>query len=313
MDESLSLSSGTTANAGSAEPGLVCPLCGWPETVLLYKGRARAGVTTQFMVTTNDFGIFVPIHRCTQCGFIFEQVGSLDLESSYISTEDPAYLEEEQGRKKTAERILKVLERRLPRGSLLDIGCFTGLFLSVAQSHGWQVQGLELSDWAVRTARERYHLTVHQGTLDTVTLPPQQLDLVTLIDVIEHLPHPVTALRQIAELLKPEGYVFISTPNVNAVIARLLGPRWWSYRLEHVSLFSPATLRRALDTSGFDVVATWTQGRDFTISYLASKLIATYAPRARPIYSMLTRWGFDRWMAYLDIGDQIAVLARKRG
>lgn len=288
-----------------------CAICHSSDFVLWQRGQQVLD-SKMFLVTTNDFGNFLDLWRCRTCGFVFENISAAQLEQAYKSTVDTAYLEEERGRQKTANRILAAIEQNVHPGELLDVGCFTGTFLAVARERGWQVRGVELSVWAVQTARERYGLDVQQGTLDTVDLPPHHFDLVTLIDVIEHLPQPMPMLERLHRLVKEDGYVYLSTPNVDSLLAKVMGRRWWSYRVEHTSLFCPSSLRRALLDSGFDIVETWVRGRDFTWGYWMSKIFRARSLGGRLIHAVLDKLMLNSQLVYLDFHDQIDILARKR-
>jgi 2-polyprenyl-3-methyl-5-hydroxy-6-metoxy-1,4-benzoquinol methylase len=137
-------------------------------------------------------------------------------------------------------------------GNLLDIGCATGEFLSTMQGHGWGVSGLEVIEQAAQTARERYNLQVITGTLETADLPDLAYDVITMWDVLEHLPDPSGALVRCRRLLKPGGVVIFSIPNLASFDRYLFGSRWIGWDApRHFTLFSTHTLRQALQKAGF--------------------------------------------------------------
>jgi SAM-dependent methyltransferase len=81
-------------------------------------------------------------------------------------------------------------------------------------------------------------------------------DLIVMWDVLEHLPDPLAGLRKARELLAPEGRLVLETQNVEALAARALGRRWTHFKHdEHLVHFSPATLKRALEISGFELLS----------------------------------------------------------
>lgn len=241
---------------------------------------------------------------------MFQHLAPDDLKGAYTGSVDAEYMKEERGRTKTANRILDAIEKHVSPGRLLDVGCYTGIFLAAARARGWQGQGVELSTWAVKTAREHYQLEVVQGTLGAAHFPRAQFDLITLIDVIEHLSDPCAVLAEANALIARGGYVYVSTPNVDSKFARVMGRRWWSYRLEHVGLFGTGTLERSLRECGFEIVERAVRGRDFTLGYWTGKgLVRNRFGRA--IARLLRRMGLQEQMVYLNFFDQIDILARK--
>ena len=98
-----------------------------------------------------------------------------------------------------------------PQPRVLDIGCGDGLFFDRLIKLGARVEGLESSAELVSAAtRQRY--PIHLGPFDESFVPDQRYDLVLMLDVLEHLPQPLSALRQAAALLEPKGYLVITVP-----------------------------------------------------------------------------------------------------
>ena len=158
---------------------------------------------------------------------------------------------------RTFERRVAGLERHLaPQltrpGRVLDIGCAAGYFLRVMQRRGWDVHGIEPSR-SIRALAERDlgPERVHAALLPDAKLEPGSFDLVTLWDVLEHLPEPVETLRAAASLLRPDGRLLVETQNVGSPFARLLGRRWQHYKhAEHLWHFNRRTLRDGLKRAG---------------------------------------------------------------
>lgn len=140
------------------------------------------------------------------------------------------------------------------RGSrLLDIGCALGFFLEVAQRQGWDVYGIEISEFAHRFSQER--LGQERIKKSVRMFSQNSFDLVTMVEVIEHLPSPSEALRQINKILKDDGILFIQTGNIESLKARLTGSRWNYITLPgHIYYFSPETIRRYLEKTGFEIL-----------------------------------------------------------
>ena len=158
-----------------------------------------------------------------------------------------------------AMRLLDELESICPAGTLLDIGCATGDFLQTARERGWEARGVELSPSAAAVA-ERRGFDVAMGTLADARLPAGSFDVVTILDVIEHLTDPLAELREIYRVLRPGGLVVVETPNWNSIYRLLLRQRWAALQPRlHLLYFSRRTLSRMLERAGFDIMRSTTE------------------------------------------------------
>lgn len=161
--------------------------------------------------------------------------------------------------------LLDRLASRAEPGRLLDVGCGTGVFLSMARARGWDVQGVELSPFAAQQARERLRLDVVTGMLRDGRFPNASFDVITMLDVFEHLPDPRSELRELFRVLRPGGVLLLDTPNARALLRRMAD---WIYRWSggavrypvaklyhefHLYYFSEHVLRRLLGEVGFRV------------------------------------------------------------
>ena len=124
---------------------------------------------------------------------------------------------------------------------VLDVGCGLGQFVDVANSSGWIAEGLELSREAVDFAC-RQGLPVRELDFLSQEIRPNSYDLVTLFEVIEHVPNPAEFLRRAGEVVRPGGLVYLTTPNFASVDRFLLGQNWEIIHREHLTYFTPRTL-----------------------------------------------------------------------
>jgi 2-polyprenyl-3-methyl-5-hydroxy-6-metoxy-1,4-benzoquinol methylase len=121
------------------------------------------------------------------------------------------------------------------------------------QHHGYDdVQGIELSLEACQQAWQR-GLKVFHGTLDEYETD-QRFDMVFMSHVIEHVLDPVATIEKIASLLKPGGVLYIETPNVGSLDARVWRRNWGLLHYpRHLYLFDRKTVRRLLERGGLAV------------------------------------------------------------
>ena len=150
----------------------------------------------------------------------------------------------------------RFVTRHQPEGGrLLDVGCAAGLFLrNMRKFDGWQVEGVEISEYAAQIANEQYGLKVHVGTLETANFPEQSFAAVTMWDVLEHLHNPAETLTEIYRILEPGGTVTIRVPNMASWFARIFGRYWAGLDApRHLYFYSPETLAETLQQAGFQV------------------------------------------------------------
>lgn len=158
--------------------------------------------------------------------------------------------------------ILPLLPHRAPRA--LEVGCGSGHTLSLLKQQGlcdW-VCGIEISPTAAEQASKRLDQVI-QGNIEAMELPiePGSIDLLLCLDVLEHLVDPWETLRRLAALLRPNGVLVASIPNVRyyrVLLPLMLGGRW-DYQdsgildRTHLRFFTRATAIELVESAGFSI------------------------------------------------------------
>ena len=150
-------------------------------------------------------------------------------------------------------------ERTESAPSVLDIGCATGALLVSLRDRGWRVTGVEISPSAEYAQKER-KLDVRNIPLEEINFPSESFDVIHASHLVEHLNDPRSFFLEISRILKKDGTLFITTPNISGFQARLFGGRWRSAIFDHLYLFSKRTLLKMLKTCGFKVKGVYTWG-----------------------------------------------------
>ena len=207
------------------------------------------------------------IVRCNQCRLVFlnprpvasDLASIYDTESYYGGTAEfenvvvgyADYLALRDHLHFVVNELMRPLKGLTP-GLSLDLGCSMGLVMDEFRQHGWTPHGVDVSSYATEYARNELGLNAFTGTIDQVDLPPESVDLATMLLTIEHIPDPKSALRSVRQLLKPGGVLIVATHDVEGVWPKLVGPRWRHYNMpEHIYYFSRRTLTQMLSEVGF--------------------------------------------------------------
>ena len=205
--------------------------------------------------------------------------------------------------------------RRLPavgRGRWLDVGCATGDFLACAASVVEKASGIELSAFAAEKARAR-GLDVTNGDFLQADVPAEVFDVISMWDYVEHVTNPSANFKKAFAVLKPGGYLAISTGDVESLLARLTG-RFWHLMIppRHLYFFSPVTIRRLLTSAGFELVQIGRPGKRVPLDFAAWKLATMTVPGLSPaVVRTCERLGLGRVAPPVNLLDIMTVFARK--
>ncbi len=287
-----------------------CRICASPLR-LARRGQGSEGVREAFAPTCHRPGAHGDLFRCHECGSVQQPFlpSGEELLAAYRQMSDDGYLAEEEGRRRTAGRLLDLLGGQVPAGRLLDVGSGHGLLVDEARRRGYAAEGLELSRAAARHAREVLGLTIRELSLEHPDLDDERFDAIVMADVIEHLDDPVAALDRCFRLLSPGGALIVVSPDPGSLTARLAGGRWWGYLPSHVCLMPRVVLRELVAATGLVMVEDIGLRRSFSPGYWVSGLAERGGPAGRALLSLADR--LPARPLSLSLGDERVVLARK--
>jgi SAM-dependent methyltransferase len=282
----------------------LCWLCSSDDLRCILPARLPEKLeSAAFRVTDANYGWSAAIYQCGRCGFR-ECPDFTDVLAFYEGMDDAGYEESRAPRMLQAARLLGHLKMPRPRARLLDIGAGSGIMVEAAARAGYLAEGVEPSRWMVDRALER-GLPVHCGVLPMPEVAGP-FDVVTLVDVIEHVPDPVGLLRSARDVMAPDGIGLVVTPDVSSVAARLMRRRWWHYRLAHIGYFERRTLIDALGRAGLVPVSVFRPAWFFNADYLIQRL-GQYIPPLRRVRSPI----LERTIIPLNLFDSLAVVFRR--
>jgi 2-polyprenyl-3-methyl-5-hydroxy-6-metoxy-1,4-benzoquinol methylase len=163
-------------------------------------------------------------------------------------------------------RGLDHLKRHKPKGSrLLDIGCGFGFFLNIAQTDGYIVKGIEVSQSLAEEGNHRYYLKIIAGNVFDIELTDEHYDIITAWDVLEHLSDIERLLKQVSHLIKPDGVFLFRVPDFSFMQQSLPSDFTSLYLTEvyplglheHLFHFSQISINLWLKRNGYEIIELW--------------------------------------------------------
>jgi SAM-dependent methyltransferase len=266
------------------------------------------------------------VWKCGSCGtlFLFPLPRPSETESIYGkeyfagAREGFGYVDydaDKEAMRSVFERYLRDFKRILGKtGRLLDIGAATGYFMKIAEEKGWKTCGVEISPYAAELGRSR-GLDIETGTIHSTAFGQESFDMVTMWDVVEHVPDPILDIGKACSLLRPGGLLAINTPDSGSRFARVMGSRWHLLvPPEHIFYFNRDSLITILDKSGFEIIEVGCIGKRFTAEYIVQML-----SRQQNIGLWKTSLNFlkrhpsvGRFPIRLNFKDNMYLLAKKK-
>lgn len=286
-----------------------CPVC--------------SGTSTRQRYKVAEF----PIVSCLSCGMVYvnPRIVTHDLfniyrneyfnrgrrspESGYENYELNAGL-----RIKTFHQWYAEMRSFLPasREDALDIGCAAGYFLEVLKKDGWKnIEAIELDKRMLQGLKSRGY-RVSDLPLEQF-IPARRYGLITLFDVLEHLPELNQDFAKLSAMLDHNGIIALVTPDFGSFQRKLFGKRWFQFKpREHIYYFTEKTLKTLAARHGLTVVHSAASGQYADYAFLHNRL-ANYRFKLldRAFVALCTICKIKKRFWYMDTGSMFAVLRKK--
>lgn len=239
-----------------------CPICGVKEYSVINRCRIEK-------VDADIEESVLSLCRCRKCGLVFvnpqprllaEKAGELYKEDYFGKGYMRFYGDKSGGAVQSNEPFpfrLDLISKFRSSGRLLDIGCASGEFLVAARDRGFDVSGVDISDYAVSAAKQKYGLDVRKGSLAECAFESGSFDIITAGDVIEHIKDPLAFLNEANRLLRSGGVLYLAVPDFSGLHYRVMNlivkfnHKNYFVLPHHVFHFTGATLEKLLVKAGF--------------------------------------------------------------
>jgi len=305
-------------------PITACPLCDSQESEII---RTE---TNKFYSHNEEEKQFLaqyakdPINlmRCQNCHFCY--VDKLPKDAIFFQTiysfvkYDYEYEYKYHGKKEIYHDIKRQLSRYRSSGSLLDVGTWCGTLLGF-MSDTYSTVGCEISEPAANYGRS-IGLDIQINSFDSANFNPESFDVITIIDVLEHLPQPRNVLNKIHTLLKPGGVLYIKVPNIQAQINKQnllqnlnLSTEGVCQNYVHINHFNHQSLKTSLISLGFEVVEMgYTKPEIWDLNFPEPTNVKIKKWTNNQVRKIVTTMlNSISYLSNFDLGFNIYVIARK--
>ncbi len=261
------------------------------------------------------------LSRCNDCGFL--QVAEKPTDEELAQIYAAPYFSHSKYQdmdtlNKEFQRRLQLMEDSLDGRDrkVLEFGCGTGDFITFINGR-FDMWGIDISSAAIARAKETLPALqdrLQAGHIKDFSFPPEFFDAVVSWDTIEHIWDPVEVYGHLFRLIKPGGYMLLSTPNSGAFFARITG-KYWPFMTppEHLGFFSRRSITCFVrEKLGGSLIWWNSKGKWVNLGFLFYK-VKRILPALVPGWFLrlfLRRWT-RKWAFYVPTGDIQYVVIRK--
>ncbi len=219
------------------------------------------------------FDGYVKLYKCRTCGFVaqYPGPGEFTVVTSYEDSYSLDFVNKghefmyPQRRRALADICERVIAYRAT-GMVLDVGCGDGHFLYLCSQKGLDCYGVEDSRALSSYASEKTGATIVRGRYSREMFPENSFDIISFIQVLEHIPNPASVLETAKYHLRDNGLLLIEVPSISS--PHFLAYRWTGLKrfvkppegviYSHVGYYTPKTLTTLTKQCGFREVSTIT-------------------------------------------------------
>jgi hypothetical protein len=225
--------------------------------------------------------IYLSYYRCPRCALLYcpHYFSHTQLDSLYAGMAPNTFSISVDTLRKTQRGYFNVLKQFSPlEGDFLEVGPDIGLLVECCVKEGtfrhfWLFEPNYSVQDILRSVVKDKNFEIFPSMLNMDLLPDQQLSVVVMVHVLDHLLDPLTILKRLKPKLAPSAVLLFVTHDESSLLARLTGRSWGAYSLEHPQLFNPASITNLLNTAGYKILTVKKTFNSFPFSYLFNQLM----------------------------------------
>ena len=290
-----------------------CPVCGVPSTeaTLFMAENINNKKLSEFSFSSRKTPEFMS-HRlvaCSQCDLVYapQPPEGGELAAAYHQANYDSSLEADDAAQAYTQAIEPILLMLSQRDSVLEIGTGTGVFLQRMEQAGFSaLVGVEPSTAAITAARPEQRAWIRQGVFEESAFAADTFDLICCFMTMEHVSDPTTVAHSAFKLLRPGGAFVTVTHDRRSIVNRLLGKRSPIIDVEHMQLFSDASLITLFKRTGYEHIEVKAFSNRYALHYwLRLTPLPTFLKNL--ILKVLARMRCDSYKLSLNVGNTMGV------
>jgi ubiquinone/menaquinone biosynthesis C-methylase UbiE len=287
----------------------ICIVCNSKKNLIFKKKKIIVNFSTKNLkISDKDYGLTLKLYKCSDCNFIFANRSDCNqFYSFYKNMKDYDYIKSESQRYFQLKNLIEIYLKKFKKPQKhLDIGAGSGILTSIMDNKKIDSLGIEPSSY-LKVFAQKKKRNVKSIELKSLATKKYKFNLITLIDVIEHVSNPGLILEYCYKLLEKNGNILIVTPNTDSVVAKILNFKWWHYRVAHINYFNLRNLNFFLSKKKFFYLSKFYPSWTFSFNYFFDR-VCEYLNFLRIFKKIIYKKNF-----YIKINffDSIAVVYKK--
>lgn len=245
---------------------------------------------------------------CSNCGLGITKGASAQVSDYH---RDDVYQIEEKLFSNIFEKRFNLIKKYLKEGSVLEIGCSTGLLLKFFKDANFKTLGIDISIKSLEVAKNR-GINVSQVGIEELKTD-QKFNLIILNHTLEHLENPILVIKKATAMLNSKGLLLIAVPNFTGLSARILKEKWPSLLpSEHLWHFTQKSLKLILEQSGLEILSNQTFSGVWDMEHPLSELREALMGGKKRFFIEILTLIPDLLLSRLNLGSGIIAIAKKR-
>ena len=189
--------------------------------------------------------------------------------------------------KKIFSSAIRSVASETSKTKVLDVGCGRANLLKAFKSLGCDCYGVERTDFP--SDDELDGISIYKQDINDIPFEENEFDIVVIWHVLEHLVDPVTTLKRIQKILKPDGSLIIAVPNYGGLQSRLFGKHWFHLDLpRHTYHFTESSLKNITNKNGLTIESISTSSLDQSLfGFIQSAANMLHLGKPNTLYEIL--------------------------